>query len=257
MNYQAIIDMVIKASEFALDGSLSGSVDMKGSADFVTAADLKISAYVKEQLKTLSPGSGFMSEEEQSDPGSEYWILDPVDGTTNLVYGYGMSSVSLAHFDGEKVDFGVIYNPFNKELFTAKSGEGVYLNGKKVPPAPDRQLSDCIIEFGAGSTCKQYTEQSFAVAKEVFTNCLDLRRICSTALAIAYVACGRINGYFERVIKPWDYAAASLMLKECGCVCSDWNSKPVPYHRCSSSYVCGTPKAYDFLVKTIQKYDNK
>lgn len=253
MNYEAIIELVKKASEFVFDEKLRGSVDMKGAADFVTAVDLKISGFLKEELKRLTPDIGFMSEEEKGDIQEKRWILDPIDGTTNLVYNYNMSSVSLAYFDGEKVDFGVIYNPYNGDLFTAKAGEGAYLNGKRLEKAADRQLKDCIIEFGAGATKKQYADESFALAKEIFVNCLDLRRICSSALAIAYVAAGRLNGYFERRIKPWDYAAAVLMLSECGCKCSDWSGKPIQFEN-SSDFVCGTPKAYEFLYKTIQKY---
>lgn len=253
MNYQAIIDLVIEASGFVFDQSLRNSVDMKGAADFVTAVDLKISEFVREKLAVLTPDIGFMSEEEETEHPPKRWILDPIDGTTNLVYDYNFSSVSLAYFNGEKVEFGVIYNPYNKDLFVAKRGEGVTLNGKKLPKAIDRELGDCLIEFGANSTKKQYTDQSFGIGKEVFTHCLDIRRNCSSALAIAYVAAGKLNGYFERAIKPWDYAAATLMLEECGAVCSDWNGTLIQFDR-ESSYVCGTPRAYEFLLKTINKY---
>ncbi len=253
MDHTAIIELVKQAGEFVFDEKLAADVSMKGAADYVTAVDLKISSFLKKELASLTPDIGFMSEEEEGEISERRWILDPIDGTTNLVYDYNLSSVSLAYFDGKKVDFGVIYNPFNKDIFISKRGEGVTLNGKKFGKASDRDLSSCIIEFGAGSTKKQYTEQSFAIAKEVFKNCLDLRRMCSSALAIAYVATGKINGYFEREIKPWDYAAASLMLEECGCRCCDWDGNPIQYER-PSSFVCGTDKAIEFLMETINKY---
>lgn len=256
MDYQKIIELVKTAGGFVFDNRLKNDVNMKGESDFVTAVDLKISNYVKEQLKILTPDIGFMSEEEETQLSDKRWILDPIDGTTNLVYDYNMSSVSLAYYDGEKIDFGVIYNPFNEDLFVAKSGEGAFLNGKKLDKALDRELKSCLIEFGAGSTKKQYTDQSFDIAKEVFSNCLDIRRICSSALAIAYVAAGKLNGYFERSIKPWDYAAATLMLAECGGICSDWDGTAIQYEQ-ASSFVCGTPKAYNFLVDTINKYSDK
>ncbi len=256
MNYQIIIDLVKEAGQFVFDKELKKNVNMKGASDYVTAVDLKISGFLKEKLAVITPDIGFMSEEEEGELAQKRWILDPIDGTTNLVYNYNVSSVSLAYYDGEKVDFGVIYNPFNGDLFVAKRGEGAYLNGEKLGMAPDRELKECIIEFGAGSTKKQYTDESFAIGKEVFRNCLDIRRICSTALAIAYVAAGKINGYFERVIKPWDYAAATLMLEECGAICSDWNGNPIQYDQ-ASSYICGTPKAYSLLRKTIDQYATK
>ena len=254
-NEQAIIEMVKKAGEIVFDKSLRESVSMKGAADFVTAVDLKISEYVKKNLAILDPDAGFMSEEEEGELTSKRWILDPIDGTTNLVYDYNMSSVSLAYAEDGKVLFGVVYNPYSKDLFVAKRGEGATLNGEPLPTAPNRDLPDCLIEFGAGSTKKQYTETSFAIAKEVFANCLDLRRICSSALAICFVAAGKLNGYFERSIKPWDYAAATLILEECGGICSDWAGKPIQYDT-PSSYVCGTAKAHAFLLETIQKHNS-
>lgn len=253
MDFERIIELVKQASQFVFDEELRQDVGMKGTADFVTAVDLKISSFLKEQLHILTPDIGFMSEEEECDLTARRWILDPIDGTTNLVYDYNMSSVSLAYYDGTQIAFGVIYNPFNGDLFVAKAGEGAYLNGTLLPQAPDRVLGDCLIEFGAGSTKKQYADESFALAKEVFVNCLDLRRICSSALAIAYVAAGKLNGYFEISIKPWDYAAATLILRECGGICTDWNGKPIQYDR-ASSFVCGTPKAHAFLLSAIQKH---
>lgn len=256
MNYQVITDLVKEAAQFVFDDTLRSEINMKGAADYVTAVDLKISNFIKEKLRELTPEIGFMSEEEDGEIAEKRWILDPIDGTTNLVYGYNMSSVSLAYYNGKEVEFGVIFNPYNGDLFTCKRGEGVYYNGEKLKKPEDRDLENCLIEFGAGSTKKQFTDESFALGKEVFRNCLDIRRICSSALAIAYVAAGKINGYFERNIKPWDYAAATLMLEECGAVSSDWDGNPVQYEH-QSSYVCGTPKAYRFLMNTIDKYSQK
>ncbi len=253
MDYKAIIDLVKQAGKFVFDEQLRNQVNSKGEADFVTAVDLKISNFIKEQLAVITPDIGFMSEEEKDYSRGKRWILDPIDGTTNLVYDFNFSSVSLAYFDGERIDFGVIYNPYNNDLFVAKRGQGAYLNSVRLSTAPDRNVDKCLIEFGAGSTKKQYTEESFAIAKEVFRNCLDLRRNCSSALAVAYVAAGKLNGYFERAIKPWDYAAATLMLEECGALCSDWDGNTIQFET-QSSFVCGTPKAYNLLVDVIKHY---
>lgn len=253
MNYNEIIDLVREAGRFVFDGSLRADIHTKGVADFVTAVDLKISTFLKEKLAELTPDIAFMSEEGEFRYAEQVWILDPIDGTTNLVYDYNMSSISLALCDRGVIRWGVIYNPFNGDLFTAERGKGAYLNGRKLETAPDRDLKDCIIEFGAGSTYKQYAGELFAMAQEVFTECLDLRRICSSALAIAYVAAGKLNGYFEPVLKPWDYAAAALMLEETGCSCSDWKGEAVPFDR-PSSFVCGTPQAYAYLRQIIEKH---
>ncbi len=253
MNYKQVIDLVIEAGKIVFDKQLKDDVAMKGDADFVTAVDLKISTFLKEKLAVLTPDIGFMSEEEDGEILPERWILDPIDGTTNLVYNYNASSVSLAHCKNGKIIFGVVYNPFNGEIFTAELGKGGYLNGKKMGLAPDRQLKDCIVEFGAGSTKKQYADATFELAKTVFKNCLDLRRICSSALSICYVAAGRLNGYFERVLKPWDYAAASLILSECGGKCLDWSGNALGFDK-PTSIVCGTDTALKFLSKAVKGY---
>ncbi len=254
--YDKVIELVKSTKKIVFDESMRKDVSMKGAADFVTAVDMTISNYIKEELAKITPEIGFMSEEEKAEIVPKRWILDPIDGTTNLVYGYNKSSVSLALCEDEKIIFGVIFDPFTDELFVARRGEGAYYNGVRIPKAEDRELSECIVEFGAGSTRKQYADISFGMAKEVFLSCLDLRRICSSALSVSYIAQGRINGYFEYQIKPWDYAAASLVLEECGGILTDWNGNPIPYDR-PSSIVCGTPKLHKFLLETVQKYNEK
>lgn len=253
MNYELIIDLVKEAGKLALDNKLSSHVEMKGAADFVTEVDLSISAFLKKELAKITPDIGFMSEEEKNDIQPRRWILDPIDGTTNLVYNYNMSSVSLALFDTDKVIFGVVHNPFNGETFTAIRGQGAWFNGKKMEKAPDRQVADSIIEFGAGSTHKDQATQTFDLAREVFEECLDLRRICSSALAICYIAAGRLNGYFEKVLKPWDYAAALLVLEECGGTGCDWHGNVLQYEK-PTSILCGTARVTAFLSKKVDKY---
>lgn len=256
MDYSIIIELVKKASQLVFSNELKSSVNMKGEADFVTAVDLSISSFVKSELAKITPEVGFVSEEGDNNDKKQKWILDPIDGTTNLVYDYNMSSVSLALCQNDEIVFGVVYNPFNGDLFTAEKGKGAHLNGQRLSTAPDRDLKNCLIEFGAGSTRKAQADATFELAKNIFKGCLDLRRICSSALAICYVAAGKLNGYFEAHLKPWDYAAATLILEECGGICSDWQGKAIQFD-VPSSYVCGTPKAYEFLMSQIKESINK
>lgn len=252
MDYEKIVEIVKSAKKFVLSDNLSHEVKMKGEADFVTGVDLSISEYLKEKLHGLAPGIGFMSEEEE--PGKlapRRWILDPIDGTTNLVYDYRMSSISLGLCDNGKSVFGVVYNPYTDETFTAVRGEGAFLSGKKIT-VNDRAPHDSIVEFGAGSTRKHEADEAFAIAKEVFLHCLDLRRICSSALAICFIAAGRMNGYFEKVIKPWDYAAASVILEEAGGHLCDWTGAPLPFDR-PSGIIAASPQTYDYLKSVLVK----
>ncbi len=252
VDYEKIIDIVKSAKKFVLRDDLSHEIKMKGEADFVTGVDLSVSEYLKKELHNITPNIGFMSEEEEpSKLAPTRWILDPVDGTTNLVYDYRMSSISLGLFDGDKTIFGVVYNPYTDETFTAVRGEGAFVNGKRIT-VNDRAPHDSLIEFGAGSTRKHEADEAFAIAKEVFMNCLDLRRICSSALAVCFIAAGRINGYFEKVIKPWDYAAASVILEEAGGSLCDWTGASLPFDR-PSSIIAASPKTYAYLRSVLVK----
>ena len=251
MNYDEIIELVKSTKSIIENESLKADVHMKGSADFVTAVDISISNYLKEKLHELYPDIGFFSEEEAGRLHEKCWILDPIDGTTNLVYGYNMSSVSLALYMEDKVVFGVVYNPFSEECYTAKHGEGAYLNGKAISVSK-RTLSESIIEFGAGSTRKQEAEKSFKLGCEIFKRCVDIRRICSSALDLCFIAAGRIDGYFESKLKPWDYAAGSLILSEAGGKTTDYDGNPIPMD-VPSSIICSNGIIHDELCLIIKE----
>lgn len=252
MNFDKVIEKVLQTKSIVNDESLRSAVRMKGEADFVTNIDLAISDFLDKELKILAPDVGFMSEEESvTNLSDTRWILDPIDGTTNLVYDYRMSSVSLALMEKGEIVFGVVYNPYSDEVFQAQKNNGAYLNGKRLRVV-DRPIDKCLIEFGAGSTIKAYADLAFRNAAEIFKSCLDLRRICSSALAISYIAAGRINGYFEKRLKPWDYAAASLILTEAGGKICDWNNGNIQFDT-ESGIIAGSPQAYEFLRNKVMR----
>lgn len=253
MEYGCIIKLVKEASKFVVSDELREDVRIKGSADFVTAVDIAISDFLKIELKKLYPDIGFFSEEEEGVLKSKSWILDPIDGTTNLIYGYNMSSVSLALYDEGKIVFGVVYNPFTDECYTAEIGKGAYLNDKKIC-VKKREMKNSIVEFGAGSTRKKDADKNFEIAKEVFKKCTDIRRICSSALDLCFIADGRIDGYFEKVLKPWDYAAGSLILTEAGGKITDYEGKDLRMDM-PSSVVATNGVIYTELIEIINKYE--
>ncbi len=253
MNLQDIITLVGKTKDLILKEDLRNDVNMKGQSDFVTATDIAISTFLKNELKKMAPEVNFFSEEEKGSFSAPTWILDPIDGTTNYVYGYNMSSVSLALHDGSGVVFGVVYNPFTDEYFSAEKGRGAFLNGRKIS-VKKREMKDSIIEFGAGSTHKENTETNFELAKEIFKNCVDIRRICSSALTICFIADGRIDGYFEKVLKPWDYAAASLILSEAGGAITDYLGSEPPMDK-TSSLIASNGLIHEALLKIVKKYN--
>lgn len=249
MDFSKIIALVKTAAEIIKNDDLRKNIRVKGNANFVTEIDIQISRFLKAELAKLDSNIGFFSEEEKGNLSDPCWILDPIDGTTNLIYGYNMSSISLALFCDGEIKFGVVYNPFSRETFTAEKGKGAYLENKRLCVS-SREIKDSIIEFGAGSTRKENTDVNFEIAKEVFKNCLDLRRICSSALDLCFIADSRIDGYFEKVLKPWDIAAGSLILTEAGGHITDYHGNEIQFGN-TTSVVASNGVIHNFLIQTI------
>ena len=251
MDYNKVIALVKEAKKFISQDNID-NVKMKGEADFVTVVDTNISDFLKNELHALYPNIGFFSEEEDGKLEEDCWILDPIDGTTNLVYGYNMSSISLAHYvHGQGVVFGVVYQPFTNELFTAIKGEGAYLNGTKRLSVSNRPFNRAIIEFGSGATHKENAEENFKIALSLFKECVDIRRICSTALVLCFIADGRIDGYFEKIIKPWDIAAGSLFVEEAGGKMTDYNGNPIDFTNKKTTIIVSNGLIHEKVVSKI------
>lgn len=253
VNYDLVEKLVIDARQIVFNHTNSMNVKMKGDADFVTDIDIDISNFIKNELAVICPESGFFSEEEDGALMDDCWILDPIDGTTNLVYGYNMSSISLAHYLNGEIVFGIVYNPFNGEIFTARKGEGAYLNRSVRLQVSDRPIEKSLIEFGAGSTHKENADENFALVTEIFKHCVDVRRICSSALVMCYIAAGRLDGYFEKVLKPWDIAAGHLILSEAGGVTTDYSGNPITFSE-KTSVIASNGVIQEFLKSKIAEY---
>ncbi len=232
MKYDEVCTIVLGAKKIIC--SDVSNVNEKNLGDYVTNIDIEVNEYIKVSLRNILPDVNFFSEEEEGELSADCWILDPIDGTANLVHGYNMSSISLAHYKNGEINFGIVYNPFTEECFTAVKGQGAYLNQQKRLLVSERRFAQSIVEFGAGYTSKHHAEKNFNIALEMFKSILDIRRICSSALAICYLADARIDGYFERVLKPWDFAAAHLILKESGGYMTDFFGNEVKYSDATS-----------------------
>lgn len=250
VQYKKVIELVHSAKNIIFDVSLRENVQKKGNSDYVTAVDTAVSEYLKNGLKELYPDIELMSEEEPYGRlGKTRWILDPIDGTTNLVFDFRLSSVSLGLLVDGEIVFGVVYNPFTEETFSAGRGKGAYLNGEPIAVC-NRALSDSLIEFGFGARAKARTDKTFKTAQEIFMDCLDIRHICSSALAICYIAAGRSDGFLEKQLKPWDYAAASLILTEAGGIISDWAGSVLQFDE-PTSVLAATQNSYAYLLKKV------
>lgn len=150
MDFQRAAELVLETKAIVMDEKAARQVTVKGQADYVTQVDFAVQSYLKERLLALHPQAGFLAEEQENVDysGRPAWILDPIDGTTNLIHGYQMSAVSLAFYDGQAVVFGAVYNPFTEELFTAQRGRGAYCNGVPIQCTQTREIASCLVAIG-------------------------------------------------------------------------------------------------------------
>lgn len=225
MDIQRIINLVKETQGIIRNREMAAHVREKGVADYVTQVDIAVQDFLKKALYTLAPDIQFFGEETglQRMDTDCYWILDPVDGTTNLMHDYQHSVVSLALCRQKEIIMGIIYDPFHDEVFSAVKGGGSFLNGKTIHVASDKNLSETII--GIGTAKRELAKDNFAKFLKVYEKSQDIRRLGSAALELAYTACGRQGGYFEAYLNPWDYAAGMLLVQEAGGKVSDWNGR--------------------------------
>lgn len=238
MDIQRIINLVKETKGIITNREMAAHVREKGVADYVTQVDIAVQDFLKKALHTLAPEIQFLGEETglHSMEADSYWILDPVDGTTNLMHDYRHSVVSLALCRRKEIVLGIVYDPFHDELFHAVKGEGSFLNGKPIHVSSARKLSETII--GVGTAKREVAKENFARFLKVYENSQDIRRLGSAALELAYTACGRQGGYFEVYLNPWDYAAGMLLVQEAGGKVSDWDGNELEPGR--GSQVAGT-----------------
>ena len=227
MDIQRIISLVKETKGIIINREMAARVKEKSVADYVTQVDVTVQNFLKEELYKLAPDIQFLGEETglQQMSAENYWILDPVDGTTNLIHDYHHSVVSLALYCRNEIVLGIVYNPYHEELFSAIKGKGSFLNGHPIHVSSAQTLSETII--GIGTAKRELAKENFARFLKVYEHSQDIRRLGSAALELAYTACGRQGGYFETYLNPWDYAAGWLLVEEAGGKVTDWNGNPL------------------------------
>ncbi|MFZ5633298.1 MAG: inositol monophosphatase family protein [Bacillota bacterium] len=197
------------------------------AADLVTEVDRHSQSIILEGLGGAFPGHRLVAEEDFSEEelvldDRPVWFIDPLDGTTNFVFGIPLCTVSVAlTVNGDPV-LGVIYDPFREELFTAARGEGAYLNKKRIRvDQARRNVSESLLVTGFPTADQFKDEMLKADYAKLFCKAVDVRALGSAALELAYTACGRITGYWEVTLRPWDVAAGVLLVEEAGGRVSD------------------------------------
>jgi len=232
MLHSAILNVMIRAAHRAGRGLKRDlgevehlQVSLKGPRNFVTAADRKAEAIVREELAKARPDYGFLGEEGGAHTGADQthrFIVDPLDGTTNFLHGIPHFAVSIGLERAGVIVAGVVYNPANDELFVAERGKGAFLNDKRLRVAARARMAEAIVacgmpHYGRGGDLA-LARAEIAGAQREFAG---LRRYGAAALDLAWVAAGRLDAYWERDLSPWDMAAGSLLVREAGGFVSD------------------------------------
>ena len=209
-------------------------VDAKsGRADLVTQYDKQVQERLRTGLLEIMPDAHFVGEEgstQQFAPTGTFFIVDPIDGTTNFIKDYHFSCISVALVVDNTAELGVIYNPYTDEMFCAQRGEGAFCNGKRLHVS-NEPLENGIVVFGTAPYHEELNEKTFQLAYAYFKKALDVRRSGSAALDLCTIAAGRAELFFELVLSPWDYAAGALIVEEAGGLVSDCDGRPLAYDR--------------------------
>ena len=272
INIDTILPIIREVTKRYLTRENSRNITVKGDSNFVTEVDTKIEKAMKERLLALYPETQFMGEEGDNssvDFSHPVWILDPVDGTSNLIHDFQNSCLSLALAVEKQIVFGVIYHYSTKEYFYAKRGLGAFLGSdlffsadtfeknKNTYPttaiqvSETKELSRSLVSFGTSPYDKATLgEKNCETLKQIFFACEDIRRIGSAAIELAYVASGRVDLYLERNLKPWDYAAAMVIIEEAGGIITDYAGNSIDISK-PCDILAGNKTVHEKLRNTV------
>ncbi|MBP5554377.1 MAG: inositol monophosphatase [Lachnospiraceae bacterium] len=242
MNIEDIIQIAKEAGKIMVTADRPKVMQKAGHANFCTEMDEKIQAFLIEKLSKVIPGASFLGEEDGQDEFTSKmekgfcFVIDPIDGTSNFIYEYRPSVVSIALLKDGAPYMAVVYNPYDDMVFSAVKGEGAYLNGERIMSS-DAPLSDSLTVFGTAPYYTELQEKTFEIAKNLLPLCVDLRRSGTAAWDMCCVAMGRCSLYFELKIQLWDYAAAALIATEAGCTATDIEGEELSYKGATSALV--------------------
>src|SRR6476469_3516546 len=231
-------------------------VSQKQLNDFVTDGDHSSEAAITETLLTAYPDHAILAEEsgrQHGRQGSDFvWIIDPLDGTTNVIHGFPVYCVSIALAVKGRVEQAVIYDPTRNDLFTATRGRGAYINERRIRVSKRTDLRQCLVSTGFPFRPGDNFNLYLRMMAEVMQRTAGLRRPGAAALDLAYVAAGFTDGFFETGLSPWDVAAGSLLVTEAGGLIGNFTGEAEFLEQ--KECVAGSPKIYGQLVGILGKY---
>lgn len=253
-SFDELVALVHSTRQIVMDAHSARQVTVKGLADYVTAVDMGVQHYLEERLPLLCPAAQLLAEEEHRwtvDPAQPYWVLDPIDGTTNLIHDYQESCVALAYCEGGRLQCAVVYNPFREETYTALRGQGAFRNGVPVHVSDREDLAHSLAIIGTTPYQKEKSEAVFRRAQKIFCATEDIRRGGSAELDLCAVACGRGDCFTEVNLKPWDYCAGKLIVEEAGgCLTDEEGREPALWR--NANVVCSNGRIHEELLKLLR-----
>ncbi|EAA2973585.1 inositol-1-monophosphatase [Escherichia coli] len=225
----------------------------KGSNDFVTNVDKAAEAVIIDTIRKSYPQHTIITEESGELEGTDQdvqWVIDPLDGTTNFIKRLPHFAVSIAVRIKGRTEVAVVYDPMRNELFTATRGQGAQLNGYRLRGSTARDLDGTILATGFPFKAKQYATTYINIVGKLFNECADFRRTGSAALDLAYVAAGRVDGFFEIGLRPWDFAAGELLVREAGGIVSDFTGGH--NYMLTGNIIAGNPRVVKAMLANMR-----
>ncbi len=228
-------------------------IDQKGRNDYASEVDRMAENEIIKVIRTAFPDHAILAEESGEHQGNDYvWVIDPLDGTTNFLHGFPQYAVSIALKNKNKLELGVIYDPLRDELFTAESGGGAMLNNRKIRVAKHNSMRGALIGTGFPFKKQENLEPYLNMFRAVTQDTAGIRRAGAAALDLAYVACGRLDAYWETGVSEWDIAAGVLLVQEAGGVATDFsfNDKYLQ----SGNIIVGNPRMHQLMYHTLEPH---
>ena len=256
---EPIVNIAVKAARAAGDIIIRAvdrldkiQIKEKKPNDFVTEIDQQAEREIIHIIRKAHPEHAILGEESGEIQGKDYtWIIDPIDGTRNFIHGFPHFAVSIGIMYKGKIEHGVIYDPVRQELFSASRGKGARLNEHRIRVSKKTQLKECLLGTGFPfQLSSTHLEAQLNVLQTLVPISGDIRRAGAATLDLAYVACGRLDGFWELGLKPWDITAGALLVKEAGGLVCDMSGGE-DYLK-TGNIIAGNPKLIKPLLKIIK-----
>ena len=236
-----------------LDRLDSLTVEAKNKNDFVTEVDKMAEAEIIRVIKSAYPDHAILAEESGAQTGNSYqWIIDPLDGTTNYVHGFPQFSVSIALSREGVLEQGVIFDPIRSEMFTASRGRGAQLNDRRIRVSNVNRLRDALLGTGFPFRAMDHLDPWLRIFRVMLVQTSGVRRAGSAALDLAYVACGRFDGFWEFGLQVWDMAAGCLLIQEAGGLITDFDN--TQDYLATGNILAGNPNVHAQMLDVVAKH---